>query len=172
MRGSRKIVVGQQHLSGWGKRERNCPLPGTKSVCLGRNQVARSRPATGRGPYPCPAAHLALRDTRSALIGTGGLSTEGTGIGVGSSSIGLDSCGSGRTGGLPGGLGLPRPSIFVGRARAMRETAPAGPALATPWPGGRAGCDRQKRGMIPDRAEQLDARKFRVGLTGHKPHLR
>jgi hypothetical protein len=26
------------HLSGWAKRERNCPLPGTKSVCLGRNQ--------------------------------------------------------------------------------------------------------------------------------------
>ena len=36
---SRKIVVGQQHLSGWEKRERNCPLPGTRSVWLGRNQA-------------------------------------------------------------------------------------------------------------------------------------
>ena len=26
------------HLSGWAKRERNCPLLGTKSACLGRNQ--------------------------------------------------------------------------------------------------------------------------------------
>ena len=25
-----------------GKRERNCPLPGTKSVCLGHNQAART----------------------------------------------------------------------------------------------------------------------------------
>ena len=39
MRGSRKIVVGQQWLSGWWKRERNCPLRGTKSLCLGRNQA-------------------------------------------------------------------------------------------------------------------------------------
>jgi hypothetical protein len=31
---------------GLGKRERNCPLPGTRSVCLGRNQSARSGPAT------------------------------------------------------------------------------------------------------------------------------
>jgi len=28
---SRKIVVGQQYLSGWGKRERNCPLSGIRS---------------------------------------------------------------------------------------------------------------------------------------------
>jgi hypothetical protein len=54
------------------------------------------------------AAHLALeQDTRSALIGAGGLSTGGTGMGFGGSCIGLGSCGSGRTGGLPGGLGFP-----------------------------------------------------------------
>ena len=28
---SRKIVAGQQWLSGWGKRERNCPLSGISS---------------------------------------------------------------------------------------------------------------------------------------------
>ena len=56
----------------------------------------------------CRASHIAFeRDIRSARIGAGGLSTGGTGIGVGGSCIGLGSCGSGRTGGLPGGLGFP-----------------------------------------------------------------
>jgi ribonuclease BN (tRNA processing enzyme) len=36
--GSRKIVVGQPLLSRLGKRERNCPLPEIRSVCLRRNQ--------------------------------------------------------------------------------------------------------------------------------------
>src|SRR6516165_6356926 len=44
-----------------GKRERNCPLPGTKSVCLGRNQAARSGPAT---PWP-------LGNTVSAVVDPG-----------------------------------------------------------------------------------------------------
>src|SRR5215472_16626948 len=41
VRRSRKIVVGQLWLGEWWKRERNCPLSGTRSVCLGRNQAAR-----------------------------------------------------------------------------------------------------------------------------------
>src|SRR5215469_2851006 len=71
-------------------------------------------------------AHLALQGTRSALIGAGGLSNGGTGIGVGGSSIGLGSCGSGRTGGLPGGLGLPGcPPISKLRSDFALEKTPA-----------------------------------------------
>jgi hypothetical protein len=41
-----------------GKRERNCPLPGTKSVCLGRNQAARGRPATPLGMRSTPSTEV------------------------------------------------------------------------------------------------------------------
>jgi hypothetical protein len=49
-----------------GKRERNCRLPGTKSIWLGRNQAARSRPATGQGEplrYCCPTHRHRLSAT-------------------------------------------------------------------------------------------------------------
>ena len=73
-------------------------------------------------------AHLALQGTRSALIGAGGLSTGGTGIGVGGSSIGLGSCGSGRTGGLPGGLGFPGcPPMSKLRSDFAPEKTPGSP---------------------------------------------
>src|SRR5262249_29363615 len=58
---SRKIVAGQQYLSGWWKRERNCPFSGIRSVCLGRNQAARDHVAATRRYYFSRCTCLFLR---------------------------------------------------------------------------------------------------------------
>jgi len=56
---------------------------------------------------PLPGGSDLPRRGKIAPMGAGGLSTGGMGIGLGGSSIGAGCCGSGRTGGLPGGFGFP-----------------------------------------------------------------
>src|SRR5215472_5102022 len=73
LRGSRKIVVGQQSLSGWWKRERNCPLSGIRSVCLGRNQAGFRLADEGSGRVDIDRYDLAVGRRNAAAMDRGNL---------------------------------------------------------------------------------------------------
>ena len=99
-----KICFDDQHsVTVQGTATQNCTKIDGR---IGADRAVPRIVSPGGFDAPCRAVHLAFeQDTPSALIGTGGLSTGGTGMGFGGSCIGLGSCG--RTGGLPGGLGFP-----------------------------------------------------------------
>ena len=98
----------------------------------------RSRTPQRREPPTHTATHQARRartDRSSSAccytcMGNGGLSTGGTGIGLGGSSTGGCCCGSRRIGGFPGGFGFPgcppiSASAFAGVLQAGRARAAA-----------------------------------------------